>query len=65
LFAPIQHTDLKRRQAIKVKRSPANQVLNTSITTRIRRKAREAKQDIQGDGLTTYQEGGGKWGKLI
>ena len=49
IFA-LQHTDLKRRQAIKVKRSPSNRSLNTSITTRIRRKAREAKEDIQGDG---------------
>ena len=59
----LQQTDLKRRQAIKVKRSPSNRSLNTSITTRIRRKAREAKEDIQGDtGHTAaYQEGGGQW----
>ena len=59
----LQQTDLKRRQAIKVKRSPSNRSLNTSITTRIRRKAREAKEDIQGDAGHTaaYQEGGGQW----
>ena len=58
----VQQTDLKRRQAIKVKRSPSNRSLNTSITTRIRMKAREAKEDIQGDAGHTaaYQEGGGQ-----
>ena len=54
-FFLAQRTDLKRRQAIKVKRSPSSRSLNTSITTRIRRKAREAKEDVQGDGHT-HQE---------